>query len=138
MVNRKRAPTKEDLEEFLGVPRYRRFDLIYNELIGLGLDPYMTWNEPDKMWYMGFKRGKTLLFSIRWGIDFFYAHGVIDLDNYKGVARDKEITPDALAILQKNPPNQTNQTLTLEANLEKMREQEGFFELLPVMIRVLS
>ena len=138
MANRKRVPTKEDLEEFLGPPRYRRFDLIYNEIIDLGLDPHMSWNELDKIWYLGFRRGKTPLFTLRWGIDFFYAHAVIHLNNYTRVARDKDITPDALAILQMNPPNQTKHTVTFEANLEKMREQEGFFELLPVMIRVLT
>lgn len=138
MANPKRIPAKEDIEEYLGVSRFRRFDLIYKELIELGLVPKMEWHVQDQLWYLAFQRSKKSLFSIYWGIDFFYAHLILSTDDYKLVARDKAITPDALTVLQKNPPNQTQQNVRIEANLENMRALEGFLELLPVMIRLLT
>ncbi len=138
MANPKRIPKKEDIEEYLGVSRFRRFDLIYKELIELGLVPKMEWHVQDQLWYLAFRRSKKSLFSIYWGIDFFYAHLILSTDDYKLVAQDKAITPDALAVLQNNPPNQTQQNVRIVANLENMRALEGFLELLPVMIPLLT
>ena len=138
MGNPKRIPAKEDIEDYLGSRRFRRIDLIHKELIELGLVPKMAWHDQDRLWYLAFQRSKKSLFSIYWGLDFFYAHLILSINDYKLLARDRAITPDALAILQKNPPNQTQQNVVIEANLENMRALEGFFELLPVMIRVLT
>ncbi|UCD38754.1 MAG: hypothetical protein JSW54_04545, partial [Fidelibacterota bacterium] len=71
MLNPNRPPTKEDLEDFLGVGRYRRFDAIYQELISLKLDGRVVWSDLDKNWFLRFYYGKTPIFAIRWGIDYF-------------------------------------------------------------------
>ena len=136
--NSNRTPTKEDLEDFLGIGRYRRFDLIYDELFNLKLDAKFVWSELDKIWFIRFYTGKAPIFSIHWGVDYFYASLILDTKHYTKAARHKDITPEALGLLQKNPPNPIKHTTSVEANLERMKEQEAFFELLPVLIRVLG
>jgi|GEM_PF-4068492 len=138
MLNPNRTPTKKDLEDFLGVSRYRRFDAIYEELVGLKLRARFVWSEPDKIWFIRFYSGKAPIFSIRWGIDFFYAYLILEAKYSKKIARHKDITPDALELLQKNPSNPIKHTTGVEANLEMMKEQEAFFHLLPVLIRELG
>ncbi len=136
--NSSKPPSKEDLEDFLGISRYRRFDLIYEELISLKLDDKFMWSELDKIWFIRFYTGKVPIFSIRWGIDFFYAYLTLEAKYSKKIARHKDITPDALELLRKNPSNPMKHTTGVEANLEMMKEQEAFFQLLPVLIRVLG
>ncbi len=138
MHNPNRPPTKEDLEDFLGLGRYRRFDVLYEELIGMKLDARFVWSELEKIWFIRFYSGKAPIFSIRWGIDYFYAYIALEDKHYKKIARHKDITPDALELLQKNPSNPIKKTISVEANLEMMKEQEAFFQLLPVLIRVLG
>ncbi len=137
-LNPDSTPTKKDLEDFLGVSRYRRFEAIYDELREMDLDARMVWNDLDKNWSLRIYKGKTPIFSIRWGIDYFYAYLVLKTEDYQRIARHKNITSDALELLQKHPPIPTQRTTPIEANLEMMREQEGFFELLPVLIKVLA
>ncbi len=136
--NPDRTPSKEDLEDFLGLGRYRRFDLIYEELFNLKLDAKFVWSELDKIWFIRFYAGKAPIFSIHWGIDYFYASLSLETKSYKKVGQHKDITPDALGLIQKNPPNPIKHTTPVEANLEVMREQEAFFQLLPVLIQVLG
>ncbi len=138
MLNPNRAPTKKDLEDFLGVGRYRRFDLIYDELFNLKLDARFVWSELDKIWFIRFYIGKAPIFSIHWGVDYFYAYLSLETKSYKKVVRHKDITPEALGLLQKNPPNPIKHTTRVEANLEMMKEQEAFFQLLPVLIQTLG
>ncbi|UCH61699.1 MAG: DUF3788 family protein [Fidelibacterota bacterium] len=137
MLNPNRPPTKEDLEDFLGISRYRRFDAIYKELIGLNLDARCVWSELDKIWFIHFYSGKAPIFSIRWGVDYFYAHLSLEAKHYTKVAQQKNITPDALELLQKSPTNPTKKIKRIEANLEMMKDQEAFLQLLPALIRVL-
>ncbi|MFB0515740.1 MAG: hypothetical protein ACETWG_03940 [Candidatus Neomarinimicrobiota bacterium] len=132
------APTKGDLEDFLGVGRYRRFDAIYSDLVKMGLDGMFVWSDLDKIWSLRFDYGKVPIFAIRWGIDFFYAYLVLTSDSYTEVIRHKAITPDARQLLKKHPPNQARRTMPVEANLERINEQEAFLELLPVLIKVLA
>jgi len=138
MLNPNRPPTKEDLEDFLGVGRYRRFHAIYKELVNLKLADRFVWSDLDKSWFLRFYYGKTPIFSIRWEVDYFYAHLVLEEEDFRKIARHKGITPEALALLQENPPNPTKRTTSVEANLEMMKEQEAFFELLPVLLRTLG
>ena len=138
MLNPNRPPTKEDLEDFLGVGRYRRFDAIYQELISLKLDGRLVWSDLDKNWFLRLYHGKTPIFNIRWGVDYFYAQLVLEAEQYKKIARHKDITPNALGLLKKSLSNPTKQSTRVEANLERMNQQEAFFELLPLLIRVLG
>ncbi len=96
------------------------------------------WSELDKIWSIRFYSGKAPIFSIRWGIDFFYAYLTLEAKYSKKIARHKDITPDALELLRKNPSNPMKHTTRVEANLEMMKEQEAFFQLLPVLIRELG
>ncbi len=136
--NPNRTPSKEDLEDFLGLGRYRRFDLIYEELFNLKLDARFVWSELDKIWFIRFFSGKAPIFSVYWGIDYFYAYLVLEARQNKKVVKHKDITHDALNLLQTNPPNPLKHTVRVEANLEMMKEQEAFFQLLPVLIQVLG
>ncbi|UCD38491.1 MAG: hypothetical protein JSW54_03160 [Fidelibacterota bacterium] len=138
LQNPKSTPTKKDLEDFLGFGRYRRFDAIYRELVAMGLAGKFVWNDIDKNWSLHFYRGKTHIFSIRWGIDYFYSRLVLDSEVYKKVFGHKDLTDEACELLQRNPHNPTKRSMPVEANLEKIRDQDGFFELLPVLIKVLA
>jgi len=131
------TPTKEDVEDYLGKGRYRRFETIYDELVEMGLSGHFVWNTVDKNWSLRFKYGKTYIFDIHWGVDYFSANLILDIDTYTSIIRHKEITPDAIVLLRKYSPNPTKRIVRIEANLETMRDQEGFFELLPVLIKIL-
>jgi hypothetical protein len=133
-----RQPTKEDLEEFLGRGRYRRFEAIYDELVEMDLKGLFVWSELDKSWRLPFQKGKTTIFSIRWGIDYFYAYFILRTEDYKKIIRQENITPDARHLLQKKPPMHMKQQTPVEANLEMAREQEGFFDLLPTLIKTVA
>jgi hypothetical protein len=138
ITNPKSSPTKEDLEDFLGRGRYQRFERVYNELVDTGLAAQFVWNEFDKSWSLRFLSGKKPLFTIRWGIDFFYAQLVLKETVVTEIVRHKDLTQDALRVVRKHSPNTANRTLRIEANLEKMSEQEGFFELLPILVELLG
>lgn len=138
MHNPKSAPTKDDLEHFLGLGRYRRFEIVYDELIAMDLSAQMVWSELEKSWFIRFHHGKAPIFSIKWGIDNFYAYLDLKIKDQQQVVRHKEITSGARDLLQRNPPNRTKSTIPIEANLEMMRDQEEFLELLPVLIKVLA
>ncbi|UCH09794.1 MAG: DUF3788 family protein [Fidelibacterota bacterium] len=138
LLNPDKQPTKEDLEDYLGVGRYRRFEAIYDELVESNLEGQFRWSDLDKSWLLHFYKGKTPLFSIRWGIDYFYAYFILKIDDYKKIIRQESISSDARYLLQKKPPMHMKQQTPVEANLEMAREQEGFFDLLPTLIKVLT
>lgn len=138
LTNPRSEPTKEDLEEFLRPGRYHRFDTIYEELIEIGLTAKMVWSKPDKQWHHSFSYKKQPIFTIRWGIDYFYVLLVLKSDDYLKVARSKDITSDAAELLRRYPPNPMKGTTRVEANMEIMRDQEAFFELLPLLLRKLT
>ena len=138
LANPRSVPTKKDLENYLGPGRYHRFDTIYEELKETSLTVKMVWSKQDKQWHHSFSYKKQPVFSIRWGIDFFYVLLVLKSDDYLKLARNKDITPDAADLLRKYPPNPTSKTSRIEANMEIMRDQEAFFELLPVLLKELT
>ncbi|MFC1547998.1 hypothetical protein ACFL5M_05685 [Candidatus Neomarinimicrobiota bacterium] len=138
ITNPKSSPTKADLEDFLGRGRYQRFKKIYDELVGLGLEGQFLWNKFDKNWSLLFLAGKKPLFKIRWGIDYFYAYRILEEDTVTEIVRHKKITPDALRLVRKHSPNAASRTVRIEANLEKMVEHEGFFDLLPILRELLG
>ena len=132
-----RTPTKEDLEDYLGPGRFRRFDSVYNEMINMGFDAQLTWSKNDKSWFYRFYyKGDSHLFDIYWGHDFFYTLIILSPEDYLELTRHADITPDALTLIRKFPENQVRKTVRVEANMEKMNEQEGFFDLLPLLIKV--
>jgi hypothetical protein len=137
-LNPKGNPTKKDLEEFLGRGRYARFEKVYDELVEMKLSAQFLWNDFDKNWSLRFQVGAKPLFTIRWGIDFFYAHLVLKEETVKAIVGHQKITEDALRVVRKHSPNAANRTLRIEANLEKMVEQEGFFDLLPILLELLG
>lgn len=138
ILNPDATPTKEDLEDFLGIGRYRRFNAIYDEFIDAGLDAQFYWSDLAKAWLMRFYRGKKPIFNIRWGVDYFYAQLFLDTKQYTKIARHKSTTPDVLKLLQRNSPNQTSHRTLVEANLEMINDQEAFIKLLPGLIRILG
>jgi hypothetical protein len=138
VTNPNSSPTKEDLEDFLGRGRYARFEKVYDELIDMGLAGQFVWNDFDKNWSLRFLWEKKPLFTIRWGIDFFYAYLVLKEETAKEIVGHKKITEDAIRVVRKHSPNTANRTQRIEANLEKMSEQEGFFDLLPILIEKLG
>ncbi|UCH11358.1 MAG: DUF3788 family protein [Fidelibacterota bacterium] len=138
ITNPKSRPTKGDLEDFLGRGRYQRFEKIYDELVELGLEGQFLWNKFDKNWSLRFLDGKKPLFKIRWGIDYFYAYLILQEDTAARIVRHKKITPDALRLVRKHSPNAASRTVRIEANLEKIVEQEGFFDLLPILLKLLG
>lgn len=137
LANPRSVPTKKDLENYLGPGRYHRFDTIYEELIEAGLIAAMVWSKQDQQWHHSFSYKKQPIFTIRWGIDYFYVLLVLKSNDYLKVARSKDITPDAAGLLRRYPPNQMKGTTRIEANMEIMKDQEAFFELLPVLLREL-
>ncbi|MCH8326959.1 MAG: hypothetical protein IID15_00355, partial [Candidatus Marinimicrobia bacterium] len=77
------TPTKEDIEEYLGPGRYRRFDSIYKEIISLKFAARMRWNKHESNWFHQFYyMGEKPLFSIRWGIDYFYGYLILPSKEY--------------------------------------------------------
>ncbi len=135
MTNPRKNPTKEDLKEFLGVARYRRFKLIYDELANMKYAAKMVWHEPDKHWIMRFYYSKIPLFSIHWGVDNFYAGMVLKNQVYQQLLKQDGLSRDTQSLLEKCTPNRMKGTTRVEANLEMMKENEGFFGLLPMLIK---
>ncbi len=132
-----RKPTKEDLEDYLGPGRFRRFDSVYNETVNMGFDAQLIWSKNDNNWYYRFYyKGKSHLFDILWGYDYFYTLIVLKSNDYLKLTRHPDITTDALTLIRKYPENKVRKTVRVEANMEKMNEQEGFFDLLPLLIKV--
>ena len=137
LTNPRSVPSKEDLEDYLGPGRYRRFDKVYEELIEMDFRAAMVWSKQDEQWHHSFSFKKRPIFTIRWGLDYFYVLLILELADYLKVARSKDITPDAAELLRRYPPNQTRKITRIEANMEIMKDQEAFFELLPVLLREL-
>ena len=134
-----KVPTKEDLEDYLGPGRFRRFDSVYEEIIDLDFDAKLLWSKHDKSWFHRFfYKGKTALFDIIFGHDFFYTLLVIDKKKYLKITNDKAVTQYALELVRKFPENRMKETVRVEANMEKMNEQEAFFDLLPLLIKYLA
>jgi hypothetical protein len=131
-------PTKEDLEDWLGLSRYRRFEAIYNELVDNDLDPSMVWSDRERSWYHSFEKGKKELFGIKWGIDHFYALLVLSEDDYSKLIRHEKLSPESRVLLQRFGPRPPHRKARVEANLEKMRDQEAFLELVPLMVEILT
>ena len=131
-------PTKEDLEDYLGLGRYRRFDKIYNEILSLHFDAKLQWSKNENSWFHQFYyRGKKPLFSIRWGIDYFYGYLILSSKDYIKITNHPKMTEYSLSVVRKFPENRAKRMVRIEANLEKMNEQEGFFDLIPALIDVL-
>lgn len=135
LTDPKVIPTKELLEDYLGLGRYRRFEAIYDELIEMGLKARLIWSDQAKSWFHRFYYKKIPIFNIIWGIDYFYAAVILKEDEYSRLFRDKgKLKPDAAELLKRNPPNKLKGTVRVEANMEKMSDHEAFFDLLPVLI----
>ena len=139
LINPDTEPTKEDLEDWLGLSRYRRFEVVYDELIDNGLESKMVWSDRDGSWYHQFDQGKRELFSIKWGVDHYYALLILSEDDYMNLVRHEKLPPDSRVLLQRfgpKPPHHRN--ARIEANLERMSDQEAFLDLIPVMMKVLT
>ena len=132
-----REPTKEIIEDYLGPGRYRRFDSVYREAVKMGFDANMSWSKNDGSWYYRFHyQSNSHLFDIYWGHDFFYTLVILKSEDYLQLTHHPDITPVALDLIRKFPENRVRKTVRVEANMEKMYEQEGFFDLLPLLIKV--
>ncbi|MCK4577884.1 MAG: hypothetical protein KAU50_03785 [Candidatus Marinimicrobia bacterium] len=129
----KRAPSKEDLEEILGPARYRRFEMVYDEIIDMDLLAQIKWSKLDGSWFHAFFYEKEYLFGIKWGPDFFYTQMEVDADLCLWLQKNDQLSNDSREILLKNR-NQAKGGATVEANLEHPKEQEAFFDLLSLVL----
>ncbi len=129
------VPSKEVLQEYLGPARYRRFEAVYDELVDLDFTPKLQWSDVDQSWCHAFHLKKKPIFCIRWGIDFFYA--CIDLKPavYKQLQHNDKVKSDTKELLQHGSTIQSRGIIQVEANLEHSKQQEAFFDLLPLLLK---
>lgn len=131
-------PTKEDLEDYLGLGRFRRFDKIYDEMIDLDMVAKLVWDKVDNFWLFRFHYKENPLYDLKWGIDYFYTFLLLKSADYLKITNNPDMTSAALDLVRKYPENRARGEVRVEANMEKMIEQEGFFDLLPVLQKVLA
>ena len=134
LTNPKAIPTKDELQEYLGPSRYRRFEVVYDELVDLKLTPKLLWSDLGQSWFHVFYLKKKAIFTIEWGIDYFSACVSLNTQQYTQLVRDEKIAPDAKALVQKS--SQSRGVTRVEANLEHSKEQEAFFDLLPLLLHL--
>lgn len=137
IINKKIRPTKEDLAEMMGPGRYRRFDAVYEELIGMDIGAAVVWDKIQEQWYYQFRSAGVDLFQIRWGLDFFYGDFTLAPNQYTNLLRHSEVTKDVKGLLQANPVKSSRNSSHIELNLEKISDQEVFFELLELQLKVM-
>lgn len=127
--------TKESLEIYLGLGRYRRFDAIYEELVERRkLTAKTIWSDQDSSWFYGFYASDKPIFSIKWGVDYFYSSVLLTEGEYLRIVRNKKITPEALELMHRHKINKVKGTARIETNLEIMSEQHAFFDLVHILI----
>ena len=66
--------------------------------------------------------------------DFFYALIFFSPEDFLKVAHHRDITEATSKLIHKFPENQARHIRRVEAKLENMNEQEGFFDLLPILV----
>ena len=135
LQNAKAAPSKEDLQAYLGPARYRRFEVVYDELVDLDLTPKLQWSDAGRSWFHAFYFRKKPIFNIEWGIDYFYASISLKQAVLAQLVRDDTIGSDTKALLQQGTAQQSKGLIQVEANLEHSKEQEAFFDLLPRLLK---
>lgn len=135
LQNAKATPSKEDLQEYLGPARYRRFEAVYDELVDMDLTPKLQWSDAGRSWFHAFYFRKKPVFNIEWGIDYFYASISLKQALLAQLVRDDRIASDARALLRRGSANQSSGMILVEANLEHSKEQEAFFNLLPLLLK---
>lgn len=138
LKNKKVRPTKEDLAEMMGPGRYRRFDAVYEELVGLNIGAAVVWDKVHEQWYYQFHAAGKKLFQIRWGHDYFYADIIIGPDQFNSLLRHPEASKDVTRLLQAHPVKASRNTARIELNLEKMSDQDVFFDLLGLQMKGVS
>ena len=69
------------------------------------------------------------------GIDYFYASISLNQALFSQLVRDGTIGPDAKELLQRGSAKQSSGGIQVEANLELSKEQEAFFDLLPLLMK---
>ncbi len=127
--------TKELLEDYLGLGRYRRFESIYDELVeNRKMTGKTHWSDQDSSWFYGFYASGKPIFSIKWGHDYYFASVLLKDFEYLNIVRNNDITPEALELMHKHKINQMKGTALIEVNLEIMSEQHAFFDLLNILI----
>ena len=131
----KSVPSKEELQVFLGPARYRRFEVVYDELVDLDLTPKLQWSDAGRSWFHAFYYRKKPIFNIEWGIDYFYASISLNPALLSQLVRDDTIASDTKALLQHGIAQQSKGLIQVEANLEHSKEQEAFFDLLPILLK---
>ena len=130
-------PSMESLEKYLGEREFKRFDKIYKEFLALGYNANLEWNRNDQTWFYRYYKDDSPLFDLRLGDDYFYAQVKLSTDDYLQIGRDPGMTEAAHKLLHKYPENKVRKMVRVEAELDKMSDQEGFFDLLPALTKVL-
>ncbi len=138
IINKKVRPTKEDLAEMMGPGRSRRFNAVYEELGGMDIGAAVVWDKIQEEWYYQFRYAKKSLFQIRWGHDFFYGDFTLTSEQFTNLFRHSDVTKDIKGLLQANPVNSSRNAAHIELNLEKISDQELFFELIELQIKAKS
>ncbi len=135
LQNAKAVPSKEELREYLGRARYRRFEVVYDELVDLDLTPKLQWSDAGSSWFHAFYFRKKPIFNIEWGIDYFYASICLNQAFFSQLVRNDTIVPDTKDLLERGCAKQSSGAIQVEANLEHSKEQEAFFDLLPLLLK---
>ena len=135
--DRDRKPSLESLEIFLGRGEFIRFKKIYIELMILGYNPNPEWKEQDGSWFFRYYRDGNPLFDLQFSDGNFTFEISLASDDYLTLTRSPAMTDLALKLLRKHPENKVRKMVWVEAQINKMSEQEGFFDLLPALTIVL-
>ena len=130
-------PSMESMEKFFEPRQFQSFNKVYKELLGLGFNANLEWNKNDSTWFYRYYRNGSQLFDLRLGDDHFYAQLNLTSDDYLKISNATEMTELALKLLHKYPENRTRKLILVEAEMHKMSDQEGFFDLLPVLAKTL-
>lgn len=134
--NGEEQPVLEDLPSILGPRRHHNFDKIYNEIATHGHTPSIEWDKGAGIWFFRYYKNQKKIFDIYVSEQFFYALISFSSEDFVKVARDRDITDATTKLIHKFPEDQSLHTRRVEAALENMNEQEGFFDLLPILDKI--
>ena len=130
-------PSMESLEIFLGPRRFHNLNKIYKEMVDLGYTANLEWSKNDNTWLFRYYRNGSAIFDLRVGNNHFYTEIHLASDDYLKITRFAEITELASRLVHKYPENRARKMVWVKADLDNMSDQEGFFDLLPLLARVM-
>ena len=135
--NVEEQPVLEDLPSILGPRLHHNFDKIYNEIATHGYTPNIEWDKGAEVWFFRYYKDQDKIFDVYVSEQYFYALIILSSEDFVKVARHRDMTEATSKLIHKFPENQSLHNRRVEATLDNMNEQEGFFDLLPILNKVL-